>query len=209
MNPASKFLPVLLALTLAACGGGSGSDTNSPGGTSPTTGTVGILLTDAPTDEFCQIRMTIEAIDLLGTNGPTNIFSGPETVNILDLRNYADMIAVDPEVPAILKPLVKTDNSASITDQDIIDRMMLPLLKETLGFGGAVRTHRLNGERLDGRERVLHAVVQLVYQQRALLFGALALGDIDGRAHCADWRSGRVRLHGAANLHPDGLAAPV
>ncbi len=37
---------------------------------------------------------------------------------------------VDPDVPAILKPLVKTDNSATITDQDIIDRMMLPLLIE-------------------------------------------------------------------------------
>ncbi|MCM2316476.1 MAG: fatty acid oxidation complex subunit alpha FadB, partial [Thermoanaerobaculia bacterium] len=37
---------------------------------------------------------------------------------------------VDPDVPAILKPLVKADNSASITDQDIIDRMMLPLLIE-------------------------------------------------------------------------------
>ncbi|MGK2855825.1 MAG: fatty acid oxidation complex subunit alpha FadB [Thermoanaerobaculia bacterium] len=37
---------------------------------------------------------------------------------------------VDPDVPAILKPLVKADNSATITDQDIIDRMMLPLLIE-------------------------------------------------------------------------------
>ncbi|MFA6954578.1 MAG: fatty acid oxidation complex subunit alpha FadB [Thermoanaerobaculia bacterium] len=37
---------------------------------------------------------------------------------------------VDPDVPAILKPLVKADNSASIADQDIIDRMMLPLLIE-------------------------------------------------------------------------------
>ncbi|MDO8501108.1 MAG: fatty acid oxidation complex subunit alpha FadB [Gemmatimonadaceae bacterium] len=37
---------------------------------------------------------------------------------------------VDPEVQGILKPLVRVDNSASITDQDIIDRMMLPLLIE-------------------------------------------------------------------------------
>ncbi|MBI2212960.1 MAG: fatty acid oxidation complex subunit alpha FadB [Acidobacteria bacterium] len=37
---------------------------------------------------------------------------------------------VDPEVPTILKPLVKADNSGSITDQDIVDRMMLPLLIE-------------------------------------------------------------------------------
>jgi 3-hydroxyacyl-CoA dehydrogenase / enoyl-CoA hydratase / 3-hydroxybutyryl-CoA epimerase / enoyl-CoA isomerase len=37
---------------------------------------------------------------------------------------------VDPEVQGLLKPLVRVDNSASITDQDIIDRMMLPLLIE-------------------------------------------------------------------------------
>ncbi|MBK9088548.1 MAG: fatty acid oxidation complex subunit alpha FadB [Holophagales bacterium] len=37
---------------------------------------------------------------------------------------------VDPEVQGLLKPLVGVDNSASITDQDIIDRMMLPLVIE-------------------------------------------------------------------------------
>jgi 3-hydroxyacyl-CoA dehydrogenase/enoyl-CoA hydratase/3-hydroxybutyryl-CoA epimerase/enoyl-CoA isomerase len=38
---------------------------------------------------------------------------------------------VDPEAQAILKPLVRADNSASITDQDIVDRMMLPLIIES------------------------------------------------------------------------------
>ncbi|MFZ2491944.1 MAG: fatty acid oxidation complex subunit alpha FadB [Thermoanaerobaculia bacterium] len=37
---------------------------------------------------------------------------------------------VDPEAQGILKPLVTADNAASITDQDIIDRMMLPLIIE-------------------------------------------------------------------------------
>ena len=37
---------------------------------------------------------------------------------------------VDPEAQELLKPLVRVDNSASITDQDIIDRMMLPLIIE-------------------------------------------------------------------------------
>jgi 3-hydroxyacyl-CoA dehydrogenase/enoyl-CoA hydratase/3-hydroxybutyryl-CoA epimerase/enoyl-CoA isomerase len=37
---------------------------------------------------------------------------------------------VDPEAQVLLEPLVQTDNSASISDQDIIDRMMLPLLIE-------------------------------------------------------------------------------
>jgi 3-hydroxyacyl-CoA dehydrogenase/enoyl-CoA hydratase/3-hydroxybutyryl-CoA epimerase/enoyl-CoA isomerase len=38
---------------------------------------------------------------------------------------------VDPETAEILKPLVQSDESASITDQDIIDRMMLPLIIES------------------------------------------------------------------------------
>ncbi len=37
---------------------------------------------------------------------------------------------VDPDAQALLAPLVQTDNSDAITDQDIIDRMMLPLLIE-------------------------------------------------------------------------------
>jgi 3-hydroxyacyl-CoA dehydrogenase / enoyl-CoA hydratase / 3-hydroxybutyryl-CoA epimerase / enoyl-CoA isomerase len=37
---------------------------------------------------------------------------------------------VDPEAQELLKPLVRVDNSASISDQDIIDRMMLPLIIE-------------------------------------------------------------------------------
>ncbi len=37
---------------------------------------------------------------------------------------------VDPEAQNLLKPLVKVDNSASITDADIVDRMMLPFIIE-------------------------------------------------------------------------------
>jgi 3-hydroxyacyl-CoA dehydrogenase/enoyl-CoA hydratase/3-hydroxybutyryl-CoA epimerase/enoyl-CoA isomerase len=40
---------------------------------------------------------------------------------------------VDPAAQELLKPLVQQDHSASITDQDIIDRMMLPLIYG-LGF---------------------------------------------------------------------------
>lgn len=37
---------------------------------------------------------------------------------------------VDPAAQELLKPLVRVDNSASITDEDIVDRMMLPLIIE-------------------------------------------------------------------------------
>ncbi len=38
--------------------------------------------------------------------------------------------SVDPEAQELLKPLVRVNNSSSITDQDIIDRMMLPFIIE-------------------------------------------------------------------------------
>lgn len=92
---------ILVALgALAGCGGGSSGDGSSPGpDPSPTTGTIAILFTDAPTDQFCQALATVESIDLLGTNGPTNVFTGPETVDILGMRNYTDVFSIDTAVP--------------------------------------------------------------------------------------------------------------
>ena len=58
-----------------------------------------MLLTDAPSDAFCQILATVERIELLGASAPTTVFTGPETVNLLGLRNYSDVFAVDPAVP--------------------------------------------------------------------------------------------------------------
>jgi 3-hydroxyacyl-CoA dehydrogenase/enoyl-CoA hydratase/3-hydroxybutyryl-CoA epimerase/enoyl-CoA isomerase len=49
---------------------------------------------------------------------------------LLDKKGVARK-TVDPEAQEILKPLVRADNSASsITDADIVDRMMLPLIIE-------------------------------------------------------------------------------
>ena len=102
-RPALAGLAATALVTLAACGGG-GSDSNDDGTgptpQGPTTGAVAVLLTDAPTDEFCQILATVESIDLLSDSGsPTNVFVGPETVNLLDLRNYTDFFSIDPVVP--------------------------------------------------------------------------------------------------------------
>jgi len=96
-------------LTLGACGGGDGTsgtpEMPTPNaGTSPppaalTTGKVALLLTDAPTDAFCQILATVRRVDLLGPGSPTTVFTGPVTVDLLRLRNYTDFFAIDAEVP--------------------------------------------------------------------------------------------------------------
>ena len=102
-RPALACLGAAALVTLAACGGGggdSGDDNMGPTPQVPTTGAVAVLLTDAPTDQFCHILATVESIDLLSdAGGPANVFVGPETVDLLDLRNYTDFFSIDPVVP--------------------------------------------------------------------------------------------------------------
>lgn len=88
----------LAALALAGCGGGSG-DADDPSAATPTTGSVAVLFTDAPHDQFCQVRATATAIDLLGTSGPANLYTGTRTVDLLAMRNFSDFFTIDPDVP--------------------------------------------------------------------------------------------------------------
>jgi hypothetical protein len=60
---------------------------------------VGVLFRDGPTDAFCHIYAAVQRIDLLGTAGPTTIFTGPETLDILALENYSDVLTVATDVP--------------------------------------------------------------------------------------------------------------
>lgn len=107
LRPIAGSLGAAALLALAACGGGGGGDGGSatpavsqpPPAPAPTTGTVAVLLTDAPTDQFCQILARIERIDLLGASGPTTVFVGPETVDILGMRNFTDVFSIAAGVP--------------------------------------------------------------------------------------------------------------
>ncbi|MCC5870407.1 MAG: DUF4382 domain-containing protein, partial [Gammaproteobacteria bacterium] len=89
-----------LGLLLAACGGSSSPEptattpppTAAPP-TAPATGTVGILFTDAPTDEFEEILVTVNEISLLGTaegDEPVELFSGEQTFDLLSLRDFTE-----------------------------------------------------------------------------------------------------------------------
>jgi hypothetical protein len=57
-----------------------------------------VLLTDAPIDQFCQVRATVTGIDLLGDVGATNVYSGDRTIDVLAMRNFSDFFTVDPSV---------------------------------------------------------------------------------------------------------------
>ena len=62
------------AFVISSCGGGTSS------GTEPATGTVLLLLTDAPVDELSAIYLDVTEATLIGGNGQQTIFSGNKTI---------------------------------------------------------------------------------------------------------------------------------
>jgi len=97
------------AILVVACGGGGSASPPPSGGgnappATPTTGTVAVVLRDAPTDAFCRIYADIERIDLLGKDGPTNVatFNDPADdgrFDLLALQNQSELLTVATEVP--------------------------------------------------------------------------------------------------------------
>jgi hypothetical protein len=76
---------------LASCGSGSSIDSaNTAADTSSTatgTGTVALLLTDAPSDDFEEINITVVKAELLSDDGKVTLFKGERTFNLLDLTD--------------------------------------------------------------------------------------------------------------------------
>ncbi len=76
-------------------GGGSGSSSVSPQGS----GSVALLLTDAPADNFDEININVRKAELLSDSGRVTIFQGSRNFNLLDLTD-ARMFALRDNVPA-------------------------------------------------------------------------------------------------------------
>lgn len=75
---------------LASCGG-SGGDAVPP---DQSTGTVALLLTDMPTDDLQAINFDVTQATLIGDQGQQTIYNGNTRVNLLDLENYSQPIAL-------------------------------------------------------------------------------------------------------------------
>lgn len=103
MATLSFFLSSCLAL---AAGSGCDSGSGSGGGAVVATGATGrvaVLMTDAPTDEFVQVFVTVTRIDLLpdedSDDDRVTIFEGRETFDLLALENVSDPFAIAEDVP--------------------------------------------------------------------------------------------------------------
>ncbi len=87
----TSFVIFSLACLLSACGGGGGTDSGTvitPPVPTSSTGTVVVLLTDAPVDGLSAINLDVTEVTLIGSMGQQLVFSGNKTINLLDLANY-------------------------------------------------------------------------------------------------------------------------
>jgi len=62
-------------------------------------GRVSILLTDDPTTDFDQVNITLDSIQLTGEGPDVFLSNQATTFNLLDLRNFSAMLAVNDQVP--------------------------------------------------------------------------------------------------------------
>lgn len=99
MNFRLLVIVLVLPFLLAGCGGSSsGANTQ----TNPVTpATVGLIITDAAIDDWDQVLATITSVELLveGASPGHVLFAGEETIDLLQLRDFVEVFAIDENVP--------------------------------------------------------------------------------------------------------------
>ncbi len=126
-----RFFLFGLILTLSvSCGGGSGGGGQVVGGLTPVTGTgtVSISFTDAPSDEFAEINLSITRIILIGNSGQIDIFNGSQTIDLLKLTGFADLFAISDNVPAGFYSKIRL----VISDLELVRKDVNGMITETI-----------------------------------------------------------------------------
>ncbi|NOQ90670.1 MAG: DUF4382 domain-containing protein, partial [Gammaproteobacteria bacterium] len=92
-----KLITVTFILSvLFSCSGGGTTDSSN---TAAGTGSVALLLTDAPSDDFEEINITVVKAELLSDDGRVTLYEGERTFNLLDLTDVR-IFAIRDGVPA-------------------------------------------------------------------------------------------------------------
>ena len=109
-----SFLSLVFA-ALTSCGSGDplGSSDAAPG-----SGTVALLVTDAPSDIFEEINITVTRAELLSENGHVTVFEGVRTFNLLELTD-ARIFAIREGVAAGSYNKIRL----TLTDIELVDYM--------------------------------------------------------------------------------------
>lgn len=100
MNLARAWVVGAVALALAACGGEG--EAVKTGGQTQNTGSVALLLTDAPNAQFQEINLTVTQVELIGDDRRVTLYSNPtgQKVNLLALQSHSELFALNQSVPA-------------------------------------------------------------------------------------------------------------
>ena len=80
------------ALFVSCGGGGNGGSSTAVTSTAPAT--VGLIMTDAHTDQWDKALVTITSVMLISDEGHEEIFSGEKEVDLLALREHVKLFAV-------------------------------------------------------------------------------------------------------------------
>lgn len=103
MSKSSLLLSLAVSLLLSACGGGGGGGETGSNESSDiqatTSGSVTLVLTDAPDSNFDEINITINKVLLISETGQVPIFTGEQTINLLSLQNFSNVFASEEFVP--------------------------------------------------------------------------------------------------------------
>ncbi len=97
MNAPSRtlLLTAVMSACLVACGGGGGSSTGaSDPGVTPTSVKVPLMLSDASSQDWSVIQVTLNSVVLVSASGNTaNLLSSPMTLNLQQLDNLGEVLA--------------------------------------------------------------------------------------------------------------------
>lgn len=124
----ATFIAIAAALFIAGCG--SSTSTPEPEeDQGPDVGTVGILFTDLPTNDFESIELdVVEAILIGGDDSQAVLFEGSEPIDLLDLENFSEPVVFgEVQAGTYTKLRLKIDNlRLTPVDGDPFDVPNLP-----------------------------------------------------------------------------------
>ena len=122
----NKWLGLIFALSLTACGGGGGSgsgdgiNTSAEGDTAGGTGNarIGLIFTDATTPDYTQALVTFTKVELVGESQRVTLFSGEQTLDLLRLPDFYEFVDTAEVPPGDYKSVWITATDVSLVSED-------------------------------------------------------------------------------------------
>ncbi|OZG75308.1 hypothetical protein BTA51_02675 [Hahella sp. CCB-MM4] len=119
-----KWIVVLFCAFFAACGGGGGSGGTDDSGSvsssasSDTYAKVGLVFTDATSQEYKSAEVTFTKAELVGDDGRVTLFSGEQTLDLLKLPDFYEFVDTAEVPPGDYQSVWITATKVTLTTED-------------------------------------------------------------------------------------------